>query len=546
MGMAHPAAPRTLVALRRRVLLLLAVPLVVVALLLVAWAVLGDARVELAGRDVDTSDAAAVRSVVDRVAATTSDAAITIATPDGDIETTAAEVGLAVDLEATVDAVIDAGDAGPVQWAASLVTPQRADVVATVDAALVRTLVSAKDPTERVEPIEPGIAGDEGQIAVVLGEDGRGLDAAAVADAIEEAAGAGDATIEVAVEPTTLSPRFTRADAEALAEEARSLTSSPIAVRVGDDEVDIPGSVVRSWLRSEGGRDGLELALSDEEVLASLEELVVTGREPEDARFSVEGGRPVIIGGVTGETCCGEASVGYLLGAVRAGHGGPVELPLREVEPDQTTADLEALGVIEEIGSFTTRHACCESRVTNIHRIADLVRGALIEPGETFSVNDHVGRRTTENGFVEGGVIQNGVFETSVGGGISQFATTLFNAAFFGGLEIEEYQSHSIYISRYPYGREATLSFPKPDLIIGNATPHGVLIWPTYDDTSITVRLYSTRWATGEQTAQTEQPVGDGPCKRVRTERTRTFVDGRPPETDAVFAVYRPAEGVQC
>ena len=533
--------------MRRRVLLLLALPLVVVALLLVAWAVTGDARVELAGRDVDTADLADVRAAVDAAAATTADASITITTPDGDIATTAAEVGLTVDVEATVDAVIDAGDTDPVQWAASFVTPLRADVVATVDDTLVRTLVSAKDPTERVEPTEPGIAGDEGQIAVVLGEDGRGLDAATVADAIEEAAGAGGASIEVAAEATTIAPRFTRADAEALAEEARSLTSSPIAVRVGDTEVDIPGSVVRSWLRSEDGADGLELALSDEEVLASLEELVpVSGREPEDARFSVEGGRPVIIGGVTGETCCGEASVGYLLGAVRAGHGGPVELPLRVVEPDQTTADLEALGVVEEIGSFTTRHACCESRVTNIHRIADLVRGALIEPGETFSINEHVGRRTTENGFVEGGVIQNGVFETSTGGGISQFATTLFNAAFFGGLELEEYQSHSIYISRYPYGREATLSFPKPDLIIGNPTPHGVLIWPTYDDTSITVRLYSTRWATGEQTAQTEQPVGEGPCKRVRTERTRTFADGRPPETDAVFAVYRPGEGVQC
>jgi vancomycin resistance protein YoaR len=174
------------------------------------------------------------------------------------------------------------------------------------------------------------------------------------------------------------------------------------------------------------------------------------------------------------------------------------------------------------------------------------VRGVVVQPGGRFSVNEFVGRRTTENGFVTGGVIENGSFAESVGGGISQFATTLFNASFFGGLDFVEYQSHSIYISRYPYGREATLSFPKPDLIIENTTPHGVLIWPTYTGTSITVTLYSTDFANGEQTGQSEAPVGVAGCKRVTTTRTRTYVDGREPVVDSVRATYRPAEGVQC
>jgi vancomycin resistance protein YoaR len=135
------------------------------------------------------------------------------------------------------------------------------------------------------------------------------------------------------------------------------------------------------------------------------------------------------------------------------------------------------------------------------------------------------------------------VFEESVGGGISQFATTLFNAAFFGGLEYGAYQSHSIYIERYPYGREATLSYPEPDLVIENPSPYGVLIWPTYTASSITVTLYSTPWATGAPTAQTESQVGA--CTRVTTERTRTFRDGRTVK-DRVLATYRPAEGVTC
>jgi vancomycin resistance protein YoaR len=133
----------------------------------------------------------------------------------------------------------------------------------------------------------------------------------------------------------------------------------------------------------------------------------------------------------------------------------------------------------------------------------------------------------------------------------------MFNAAFFAGLDIPEYYMHGLYISRYPYGREATLSFPSPDLKIQNTTPYGVLIWPTYTDSSITVTLYSTPYVTADQTGQTRQerpatppaktpdapPVG--PCVEVTTERTRTYLDGRK-VVDNFYGLYAPAEGWSC
>ena len=202
------------------------------------------------------------------------------------------------------------------------------------------------------------------------------------------------------------------------------------------------------------------------------------------------------------------------------------------------------MGVVEPVASFTTYHAAGEARVTNIHRIADLLAGTVIEPGGSFSVNDTIGPRTRAKGFVTAGVIERGVFTESVGGGISQFATTLFNAAFFAGLEFEEYQSHSIYITRYPYGREATLSYPAPDLEIRNQTPHGVLIWPTYTGSSITVNLWSTRTMSVEQTGQSEAPAGN--CTRVTTQRTRTSLGSGERSVDTVQATYRPGEGINC
>ena len=246
---------------------------------------------------------------------------------------------------------------------------------------------------------------------------------------------------------------------------------------------------------------------------------------------------------VDGTRCCATSVGDALTAALRHRPTDPVELPLVAVPADRTTADPDALGVHELVSTFTTHHPAGQSRVTNIHRIADLVRGTVIAPGASLSINGLIGERTAEKGFVSGGAIEDGVHTSAVGGGISQFATTLFNAAFFAGLDLPEYQSHSLWLSRYPYGREATLSWPKPDLVVHNATPYGVLVWPTYTSRSLTVSLWSTKSVVSVQSGQTRSKVGN--CTRVRTERTRTYADGHT-RVDSVYATYRPGEGVNC
>ena len=91
-----------------------------------------------------------------------------------------------------------------------------------------------------------------------------------------------------------------------------------------------------------------------------------------------------------------------------------------------------------------------------------------------------MGERTPEKGFVTAGAIRDGKHVDEVGGGVSQFATTMFNAAYFAGLQIDESQAHSEYFDRYPRGREATMGFPAPDLRFTNNTPYGIMIWTSY------------------------------------------------------------------
>lgn len=173
---------------------------------------------------------------------------------------------------------------------------------------------------------------------------------------------------------------------------------------------------------------------------------------------------------------------------------GPV--PMRDgARPLFSTEDAEAMGELSEMSSFTTYHACCESRVVNIQLIADTVRGAIVMPGETFSINDHVGQRTRAKGYVPAGAIIGGEVvccdsPINIGGGTSQFATTFYNAVYFGCYEDVTHTPHSLYFSRYPYIREATLGFPYPDVAFRNDSDAIVYIDTSYTGSSITVTFY--------------------------------------------------------
>lgn len=216
--------------------------------------------------------------------------------------------------------------------------------------------------------------------------------------------------------------------------------------------------------------------------------------EPKNASFRVDkNDRVSIVPGRPGIRLDSAAVAEALMHAVLAKeHVG--ELPVdRDARPSFTTEDARALNIMELVGRFSTRHACCQPRVQNIHRIADLLDGTLVKPGEVFSVNEKVGPRTTANGFVPAPTIVEGDMEDTVGGGVSQFATTLFNALLHAGYDIIERQPHSYWFPRYPMGHEATLSYPKPDIIFKNDTASGLLIETDYTDTRITVKLFGNK-----------------------------------------------------
>lgn len=197
----------------------------------------------------------------------------------------------------------------------------------------------------------------------------------------------------------------------------------------------------------------------------------------------------------------------------------------------------------------------------NIRRVAAQVDGAVVNPGETFSLNGYTGPRGTAQGYVESGIIINGHSGTAVGGGISQFATTLYNAAYFAGFEDVAHTPHSYYISRYPAGREATVYEGSIDLQFKNTTNTPVRIETDFGGGKITVRFKGVktynvesvnngRWATTQPTRMSVgedcSPSSGAPGFTTSDTRIIKDLSGREVSRETTTTVYDPQPIVSC
>ncbi len=462
------------------------------------------------------------------------------------ITVTAGELGISLDAERTLAEADNPPPpvVRPAAWLLDLFASRDVSPAVTTD---LGTLATTVDPY--TDPETPRIDLVDGAFRPVLSTDVPVPDMDLLAERLEEAVQSnlgGRAVVEVPIRGMEPADPIAVALATALAVRANNITEGGVWLQLeGTTEtLNIGELALRQFIVLEGNQHDTHLAL-DERIADTLASLFVgIGAEGIPATVGLdEAGNVTISDGSAGFKCCHDTVADVLLAGMVEGQQ-PVTLPAAPAPHPRGREWAESLGITEVVGEFTTNFKAGQDRVINIARISELTRGAVIEPGQRFSVNEYVGPRTMNKGFVPAGMILNGVFVDSVGGGVSQYATTVFNAVFFAGLDFISYQSHTIYLSRYPYGREATVSHPAPDLVFENNTPYGVMLWPTTTDTSITVKIYSTPWVLSEQTGQSTRGVGSS-CTRVTTERTRTYLEDGRTETDTVWAQYRP-EGIRC
>jgi vancomycin resistance protein YoaR len=320
------------------------------------------------------------------------------------------------------------------------------------------------------------------------------------------------------VTPATLAPA---------ARQARVALSAPVRLVHGRTRWRLPRWRIAQLLSlPEGGATRLAIAgPAAEHWFAQLSDAIDT--EPVDARFAVDGEGVSIIPDRPGITVDVPQTAKALLAAAVSPTKRVAEVAVREVPADRTTAEARAMGITERLSSYSTAYAGTADRITNLQLAVTALDGTLIPPGGEFSFNEVVGERTVERGFRPAPVIIAGEYEEAVGGGVSQVATTVFNAAWEAGLKITERNPHALYIARYQLGRDATVNYPDLDLKFVNDTEHWVLIKGSYDDQGINVSIYGTSDRRVESTPGTRRITGPPPLRREpdpTLERGKTLV----------------------
>lgn len=516
------------------------------------------AGVEIGGR----TRTEALRLIADRVEAPDT---VTVTLPEGErpLRLRAATVGLRVDPERTLDLARNEA-LNPFTRVRARFTKNDVPPAASVDDAKLRATVRAWAKKVDRSKREGYVRFDGATPVAVLPKAGLLLDVDRTAAAIVDAFPVRDtAAAAVTVDPTKTTRDTVTA---ALNDLAKPAVSGPVTLTApAKQQVTLTPAHVAKFLRIRPDANGVIDATLDRKAFDEVVAPVVAAveRQPKDAPIAIDETTGALTIGTSqnGAEVDRDALADALLPVLTRTSGRTLALRVEEVEPRLSTAKAKTLGIKEKVGEFTTYHPCCRPRVRNIHLMADIVEGAVVLPGETFSLNGHVGARDRGRGFVEAPMILDGKFVPSVGGGVSQFATTMFNAVFFGGFQDVYHKPHSYWIRRYPPGREATVSSPAPDLKWRNDSKYGVLITTSYTERSITVTFWSTKRYDVESI--TGQPYNFRPfrtrydysptCESTAGERGfdivvwRVFkVDGKEIKRERFFTRYLPEPRFVC
>ncbi len=416
----------------------------------------------------------------------------------GDVTTTVdpAKAGLTIDWQGTLDR---AGDQplNPFTRLTSFFTSREVGFATTTDNTELTAAVEELRGNIDREPAEGGVKFDGIKPVAVEPRDGLELDAAAARQALIDEWATGE-PVEL---PVAAAPVKTSADAvrKAIDEIATPAVSGAVLVHgQGKDARLEPPAIAKALTFAPDGKGGLTAKVDQKKVVGAVgPQLRSTEIAGKDAQIVFTSGTPTVKASVDGKGVDWKKSLTPLLDVLKKTDGRELTASYKHKPAKVTTAAANKLGIKEVIGEFSTGGFAPESGV-NIRTVAAEVDGAIVKPGDTFSLNGYTGPRTAAQGYVEAGVIKDGAPSREVGGGISQFATTLYNAAYFAAMTDAGHKEHSYYISRYPAAREATVfqnhdGSSVIDLSFTNGSPTGVAIQTIWTSSSITVKIWGTK-----------------------------------------------------
>lgn len=418
---------------------------------------------------------------------------ITLTSTAGSARLAPEAAGVRVDVDATVDG-LTGFSVSPLNLWRHVAGGGEEPAVVTIDEGAFTRALDALRPSLDADPKEGSLSLAGGEVAYTAPVRGTDTDAEGTAGAIARWWPAQDTVEVVAAE---IAPKVAAGELERVRDEfAAVAVSGPVTVEANGVSFEIPPAKFAPAIVLAPDEDGTITPRADDATLRALVHAAAKRAKAEivakDAVVTFRGHTPKVTPHVTGVTL-EDASISAAVWQAISSTERTATVTTKETQPEFTTRIAKATLPKEKVSSFTTYYQAGQSRVWNIKLAASVLNGTYIPPGKQFSMNGVLGPRTPEKGYVKAGAILNGRLTESYGGGISQVSTTIFNASFFAGVQLDAWQPHSFYISRYPEGREATISWPEVHNKWTNTLDGGILMEVIATDTSITVTYWGTK-----------------------------------------------------
>jgi vancomycin resistance protein YoaR len=346
-----------------------------------------------------------------------------------------------------------------------------------------------------VKPVQGAVSIRGVRPVVRAARDGRVVERAAIVRLLAAAALSGR-QVTAALPVATVAPIVSTADAQKAAATATTWLTRPLALAHGGHTWTISRQDLGQYLAFvHQSREPRLRVTFDSPITRGYFDFITqqVGKPGKNATFTTTaGGRHVHIKhGSPGYGVVPKATIANMNTAA-AGGSRVAQAVFGTAPPTLSDTEALALHISTRIGTYTTSVAGTSNRLTNVSLGSSLMNDTLIAPGKIFSVNATTGERTAAKGFKMAPTIIAGKLEDTVGGGMCQVSTTVFNAAFEAGLQIVERHNHELYISHYPLARDATVSYGSYDLRFRNDTPNWILLKTHFTGWSLTVSLYSS------------------------------------------------------
>jgi vancomycin resistance protein YoaR len=328
--------------------------------------------------------------------------------------------------------------------------------------------------------------------AIVPAQTGRVLDRKAAAAAIVAALSSVSRGSKVVLPMTVDKPRVTGITLASARAQLGTAVSAPVVLTLGPTRYRIPRWKIATLLKlPRNGATKLRIGGPAADGFFKAKQRVVD-TPAHDAQFVVTTKGIHVKPSTDARVLDVPKTADALLAAAVRPANRTAAIAVATEQPKRTTQDALAMGITGLYSSYTTFYGGVPNRIHNVEVVSHLVDNTLIPPGKEFSFNGTTGERNAAKGLLEAPVIINGELQNGLGGGTCQVSTTVFNAAYEGGLPITARTNHALYISHYPQGRDATVNYPDTDLKFVNDTGHWLLLRTFVSASSLTVNLYGT------------------------------------------------------